>query len=55
MGEITEAAEVERRQVFDIKICRWVTEYQAEVLTDKITGNRYVASFPDVRDGPIAS
>ena len=40
-------AEVERRQVFDIQICRWVTEYQAEVLIDKITGSRYVAPFPD--------
>lgn len=42
-----EEAEVERRQVFDIQICRWVTEYQAEVLIDKNTGNRYVATFPD--------
>ena len=42
-----EKAGVERRQVFDIQICRWVTEYQAEVLIDKITGNRYVAPFPD--------
>ena len=42
-----EEAGVERRQVFDIQICRWVTEYQAEVLIDKITGNRYVAPFPD--------
>lgn len=41
-----EEAGVERRQVFDIQICRWVTEYQAEVLINKITGNRYVASFP---------
>lgn len=42
-----EEAGVERRQVFDIQICRWVTEYQAEVLIDKMTGNRYVAPFPD--------
>lgn len=42
-----EAAGVERRQVFDIQICRWITEYQAEVLIDKLTGNRYVAPFPD--------
>ncbi len=38
---------IERRQVFDIQICRWVTEFQAEVLIDKATGNRYVAQFPD--------
>ena len=42
-----EVTEVERRQVFDIQICRWVTEYQAEVLIDKATGKRYVAPFPD--------
>ncbi len=42
-----EEAGVERRQVFDIQICRWVTEYQAEILIDKMTGNRYVAPFPD--------
>ena len=45
-GDYVEA-QVERRQVFDIQICRWVIEYQAEVLIDKITGNRYVAEFPD--------
>jgi len=42
-----ENSESETRQVFDIKISRWVTEYQAEVLIDKITGHRYVATFPD--------
>ncbi|MBL4608618.1 MAG: IS66 family transposase, partial [Pseudomonadales bacterium] len=42
-----EEAGVERRQVFDIQICRWVTEYQAEILIDKTSGNRYVAPFPD--------
>lgn len=38
--------EPETRQVFDIRIQRWVTEYQAEVLIDE-QGNRYVAPFPD--------
>lgn len=42
-----EAVDVERRQVFDIQICRWVTEYQAEVLIDKLTGHRYIAPFPE--------
>jgi len=36
----------EIRQVFDIRIQRWVTEYQAEVLIDE-EGNRHVAQFPD--------
>lgn len=42
-----EEAGTERRQVFDIQICRWVTEYQAEILIDKVTGKRYVAPFPE--------
>ncbi len=37
---------MERRQIFDIKIQRWVTEYQAEVLIDA-HGNRYTAEFPN--------
>jgi transposase len=36
----------EIRQVFDIRIQRWVTEYQAEVFIDE-NGKRYVAPFPD--------
>ncbi len=36
----------EIRQIFDIRIQRWVTEYQAEVLIDE-NGKRYVAPFPD--------
>lgn len=36
----------EVRQVFDIRIQRWVTEYQAEVLIDE-DGFRYVAQFPN--------
>jgi len=35
-----------RRQVFDIVISRFVTEYQAEVLEDE-DGNQYVAPFPE--------
>jgi transposase len=37
---------VEKRQVFDIDISRWVVEYQAQVLINKETGKRYTASFP---------
>ena len=44
--------EVERRQVFDIRIQRWVTEYQAEVLVDQY-GNRYTAQFPDSVSQPV--
>lgn len=35
------------RQVFDIDIARWVTEYQAEVLINKKTGEQVSAPFPD--------
>jgi len=34
------------RQVFDIDISRWVTEYQAQILINKETGKQYTASFP---------
>lgn len=37
---------IDIRQVFSIRIQRFVTEYQAEVLIDG-QGNRYVATFPD--------
>lgn len=37
---------VEIRQVFNVRIKRFVTEYQAEILIDQ-QGNRYVAGFPD--------
>lgn len=40
------ASEPETRQVFDIRIQRWVIEYQAEVLIDE-QGQRHVAPFPD--------
>ena len=36
----------ENRQVFDIRIQRWVTEYKAEILEDA-DGNQFVAQFPD--------
>jgi len=35
----------EARQVIDLKIAQYVTEYQAEILEDAF-GNRYVAPFP---------
>ena len=37
---------VEKRQIIDIDIQRFVTEYQAQVLEDD-KGNRFVATFPD--------
>ncbi|MCZ6802572.1 MAG: DUF6444 domain-containing protein [Proteobacteria bacterium] len=40
-------AGVEKRQIVDIDISRWVVEYQAEVLVNKTTGKYYTASFPD--------
>lgn len=43
-GEYTKDG-YESRQVFDIRISRFVTEYQAEVLKDQ-EGKRYVAPFP---------
>lgn len=36
----------ETRQVIDIEISRWVTEYRAQVLKDE-QGNRFVAAFPE--------
>ncbi len=36
----------ETRQVIDLKITRWVTEYQAQILEDE-AGKRYTASFPE--------
>ncbi len=34
------------RQVIDLKITRWVTEYQAQILENEF-GKRYTASFPE--------
>ena len=42
----------ETRQVIDIDISRFVTEYQAQVLEDK-QGNRYVARFPEGVSRPV--
>ena len=36
----------ETRQVIDLKITRWVTEYQAQILEDT-SGKRYTAGFPE--------
>lgn len=36
----------EARQVIDLKITRWVTEYQAQILEDT-NGKRYIATFPE--------
>lgn len=44
-GHYTEAG-FETRQVFDIHICRKVTEYQAQVLLNE-KGERFVAPFPE--------
>jgi len=40
------------RQVFDIDISRFVTEYRAQILEDE-QGNRYVASFPESVSAPV--
>jgi transposase len=37
---------IERRQLFDIKISRVVTEYQAQILENE-QGKKFVAKFPD--------
>ena len=42
----------ESRQVIDIEISRFVTEYRAQVLEDE-QGNRFVAAFPEGVDRPV--
>lgn len=42
----------ERRQVIDIDIARFVTEYRAQILEDD-QGNRFVATFPDGVKRPV--
>ena len=42
----------EVRQVIDIDLSRFVTEYRAQVLEDE-QGNRYVATFPDGVNRPV--
>ncbi len=44
-GEYSECG-YEKRQVFDIRISRHVTEYRAQVLEDA-SGRRFVATFPE--------
>jgi len=43
---------VERRQVIDLDISRFVTEYRAQVLEDE-RGKRYVADFPERVTRPV--
>jgi transposase len=45
-GKIFTQGTAKRRQITDIKITKFVTEYVAEVLIDE-DGKEYVASFPD--------
>lgn len=45
-GECYQEAGVETRQVFSLRIQRFVSEYQAEVLVDG-QGNHFVAPFPN--------
>ena len=42
----------EKRQVIDLDISRFVTEYQAEIL-ENAQGQRFVAPFPDGVDRPV--
>ena len=51
-GTQYQEAGYEARQVIDIDIARFVTEYRAQVLED-VQGNRYVASFPDGVKRPV--
>lgn len=51
-GAVVHVAGYEWRQVFDIDISRFVTEYRAEILVDE-KGNRYVAPFPDSVSAPV--
>ena len=43
---------VEVRQVIDIDIARFVTEYRAQILEDR-DGNRFVAEFPEHITRPV--
>ena len=42
----------ESRQVIDIDISRFVTEYRAQILEDD-QGNRFVAAFPEGVNRPV--
>ena len=45
--------EKERRQVVDIIISKYVTEYQAQVLVNRKTGERFTAQFPEDIKAPV--
>jgi transposase len=51
-GETYTEVGYESRQVFDIDISRYVTEYRAQILEDD-KGNRYVAQFPESVTAPV--
>ena len=51
-GPQYQEAGYETRQVIDVDIARFVTEYRAQVLEDD-QGNRFVASFPDGVNRPV--
>ena len=50
-GEYSDAG-YESRQIFDIRICRHVIEYRAQVLIDA-DGKKFVAKFPDKLSRPV--
>ena len=51
-GRRYQQAGYETRQVIDIDIARFVTEYRAQILTDD-QGNRFVAPFPSEATRPV--
>lgn len=51
-GESYTECKPEKRQVFDVKLSVFVTEYQAEVLVDG-KGRKYVAPFPTGVTAPV--
>ena len=51
-GPLYREAGYEARQIIDIDISRFVTEYRAEALCDD-RGNRFVASFPEGVNRPV--
>lgn len=51
-GQTYKEVGFDKRQVFDIDISRFVTEYQAQILEDE-NGNRFVAEFPENVSGAV--
>ncbi|MCB1870297.1 MAG: IS66 family transposase [Gammaproteobacteria bacterium] len=51
-GPVYREAGYERRQVIDIDLSRFVTEYRAQILEDD-EGNRFVAAFPAGVNRPV--